>query len=134
MFDSTQVHEINILMSAENYKSMLDTYSETSEKERFKTDVIIDWVTIHDVWVRLKWNSTLWWFGGWWWPGWDMDENFKKMFENIVAKMDSLSPLKTLSRGYSIIQKENNIKDAIKSAGKIKRNTKKIWNRRIKKS
>lgn len=89
LFDVTQVHEVNILMSEENYKSMLDTYSETSEKERFKTDVIIDWVTIHDVWVRLKWNSTLWWFGGWWWPGWDMDENFKKMFENMSGDMEN---------------------------------------------
>ncbi len=80
LFDSTQVHEINILMSAEKYQSMIDSYSETSEKERFKTDIIIDWITVNDVWVRLKWNSTLRWWGWKWWmmnDGWWMMKKFK---------------------------------------------------------
>lgn len=31
------------------------------------------------------------------------------IFSNLVSKLDSLSPLKTLTRGYSIIQKDNRI-------------------------
>lgn len=38
-------------------------------------------------------------------------------FINIISKLDSLSPLKTLSRGYSIIQKEDKI---IKSKNDLK--------------
>jgi spore coat protein CotH len=59
LFDTTQVHEIKILMTDEEYKDMIDTYSSTSEKDWYKTDIVIDWVTIYDVWVRLKWNSSL---------------------------------------------------------------------------
>ena len=36
---------------------------------------------------------------------------------NIVSKLDSLSPLKTLSRGYSIVQKEEKI---VKSKNDLK--------------
>ena len=38
-------------------------------------------------------------------------------FINIVSKLDSLSPLKTLSRGYSIVEKEDKI---IKSKNDLK--------------
>ena len=69
LFDTTQVHEIKILMTDEEYKDMIDTYANTSEKDWYKTDIIIDWVTIYDVWVRLKWNSSLRWFG-WMWNWW----------------------------------------------------------------
>ena len=69
LFDTTQVHEIKILMTDEEYKDMIDTYANTSEKDWYKTDIIIDWVTIYDVWIRLKWNSSLRWFG-WMWNWW----------------------------------------------------------------
>jgi len=70
LFDSTQVHEIKILMTDEEYKNMIDTYANTSEKDWYKTDVIVDWVLVSDVWIRLKWNSSLWWMwkNGWGWP------------------------------------------------------------------
>ena len=65
LFDTTQVHEIKILMTKEEYQDMIDTYSNTSEKDWYKTDIIIDGVLISDVWVRLKWNSSLRWFWKW---------------------------------------------------------------------
>ena len=68
LFDTTQVHEIKILMTNEEYQDMIDTYANTSEKDWYKTDIIIDGVLISDVWVRLKWNSSLRWFGKW--GGW----------------------------------------------------------------
>ncbi len=72
LFDITQVHTIEILLSQAEYENMIDTFANTSEKDYYKTDIIIDWVTIEDVWVRLKWNSTLksliWWMKMWrWW-------------------------------------------------------------------
>ena len=39
-------------------------------------------------------------------------------FENIVSKLDSLSPLKTLVRGYSITQKNGEV---IKSVKQLKK-------------
>lgn len=68
LFDTTQVHDIKILMTEEEYQDMIDTYSSTSEKDWYKTDVIIDGVLISDVWIRLKWNSSLRWM--WWWNWW----------------------------------------------------------------
>ena len=41
----------------------------------------------------------------------------EKRFGLIVSKLDALSPLKTLSRGYAIIEKENNI---VKSCNDLK--------------
>ena len=71
LFDTTQVHEIYINMTEEEYKDMIDTYSNTSEKDWYKTDITIDWVTVYDVGVRLKGNSSLrwmWWWNNQWWP------------------------------------------------------------------
>jgi len=41
----------------------------------------------------------------------------KNLYINSITKLDSLSPLKTLSRGYSIVQKNNKI---IKSKNDLK--------------
>ena len=70
LFDDTQVHQISINMTEEEYRDMIDTYSSTSEKDWYKTDITIDWVTVYDVWVRLKGNSSLrwmWWWNNQWW-------------------------------------------------------------------
>jgi spore coat protein CotH len=42
LFDTTQVHKIEINMTEEEYKDMIDTYSLTSEKDWYKTDITID--------------------------------------------------------------------------------------------
>jgi len=67
LFDTTQVHEIKILMTQAEYQDMINTYASISEKDWYRTDIIIDWVTIYNVWIRLKWNSSLWWM---WWENW----------------------------------------------------------------
>lgn len=85
LFDTTQVHEIKVLMTEEEYQDMIDTYSSTSEKDWYKTDVIIDGVLISDVWVRLKWNSSLRWLWGGWWPSFEWMDRWKwknKNWEN----------------------------------------------------
>jgi spore coat protein CotH len=74
LFDTTQVHQISINMTEEEYRDMIDTYSNTSEKDWYKTDITIDWVTVYNVGVRLKGNSSLRWMG-WnnqWWPWWSV--------------------------------------------------------------
>ncbi len=45
----------------------------------------------------------------------------EKEFKAIVSKLDALSPLKTLSRGYSLVQKENKI---VKSSKDLKKDDK----------
>lgn len=59
LFDDTQIHNIKLMMTSGDYQNMLDTYTETKEKDYYKVDIVIDWVTIEDVGIRLKWNSSL---------------------------------------------------------------------------
>ena len=59
LFDTTQIHEIKILIAEEKYKDMIDTYVNTLEKEWYKADIIIDGVSIYNVWIRLKWEYSL---------------------------------------------------------------------------
>lgn len=59
LLDDTVVHSIQVIMSEEDYDSMLTTYQQTGLKEYFKADVIIDGVRINDVGIRLKGNASL---------------------------------------------------------------------------
>lgn len=80
LFDTTQVHEIKVLMTEEEYQDMIDTYANTSEKDWYKTDVIIDGVLISDVGIRLKWNSSLrgmWADGKGWGPSFEGMDRWK---------------------------------------------------------
>lgn len=45
----------------------------------------------------------------------------KKDFTSVITKLDALSPLKTLARGYNITSKENKI---VKSAKELKKGDK----------
>lgn len=59
LFDDSTIHEIKIDMDWEDYKSLIETYEQTEEKEYFKTDITIDGITIEDVGIRLKGNMGL---------------------------------------------------------------------------
>jgi spore coat protein CotH len=59
LFEVSLMHEISISMDPEEYQNMIKTYQETGEKEYYRVDVTIDGVTIEDVGIRLKGNSTL---------------------------------------------------------------------------
>lgn len=59
LFDETVAHSIQVIMSEEDYNSMITTYQETGLKEYFKADVIIDGVRINEVGIRLKGNASL---------------------------------------------------------------------------
>jgi len=59
LFDNTVVHSIRVIMSDEDYDSMITTYQQTGVKEYFKADVIIDGVQINNVGIRLKGNASL---------------------------------------------------------------------------
>ncbi len=59
LFDDTKMHSIKLMMTSWDYQNMLDTYAEVKEKDYYKVDVVIDGVTIENVWVRLKGNSSL---------------------------------------------------------------------------
>ena len=59
LFDDSVVHSIQIIMSEEDYDSMITTYQKTGLKEYFKADVIIDGVRINEVGIRLKGNASL---------------------------------------------------------------------------
>ena len=59
IFDGSLVHEIEIDMTEEDYDLMVTTFNETGEKEYFPADITIDGVTIKNVGLRLKGNSSL---------------------------------------------------------------------------
>ena len=48
----------------------------------------------------------------------EKEQTEKQKYIKLVAKLDTLSPLKTLSRGYSIVESENKI---VKSVEELKK-------------
>ncbi len=58
-FDQSMVHEVEIDITPENYQQMLDTYQNENEKEYVSANITIDGVTIENVGIRLKGNSSL---------------------------------------------------------------------------
>lgn len=42
LFDDTQMHNIKLMMTSGDYQNMLDTYTETKEKDYYKVDIVID--------------------------------------------------------------------------------------------
>lgn len=59
LFDDSVIHDIEIELDRDDYESMLETYEQTDLKDYFKTDVVIDGVTVKDVGIRLKGQMTL---------------------------------------------------------------------------
>lgn len=59
LFDDTVVHSIQVIMTDEDYDTMIATYQQTGEKDYFRADIIIDGIRINDVGIRLKGNSSL---------------------------------------------------------------------------
>jgi spore coat protein CotH len=58
-FDSSQVHEISVAFTSEDYDAMIQTYKSSGEKDWIKATVTIDGVTYHEVGMRLKGNSSI---------------------------------------------------------------------------
>ena len=59
LFDETVVHTIELDFDQDDLDAAITIYQETGDKEQFLADVTIDGVTIEDVGVRIKGNSTL---------------------------------------------------------------------------
>lgn len=59
LFDDSIVHNIQVMISQDDYDKMISTYQQTGLKEYFKADVIIDGVQVNDVGIRLKGNASL---------------------------------------------------------------------------
>ncbi|WP_026931411.1 CotH kinase family protein [Glycomyces tenuis] len=64
LFDTSVAHEISLEYDEDDYREMAETFEDTGEKEWIKADITIDGVTIADVGIRLKGNSTLQGLGG----------------------------------------------------------------------
>ncbi|MFG3343006.1 CotH kinase family protein [Glycomyces sp. NPDC048151] len=64
LFDTDVAHEISLSYSDADFEEMKATFEESGEKEWIKADITIDGVTISDVGIRLKGNSTLSALGG----------------------------------------------------------------------
>lgn len=61
IFDEIILHNIELGLSQQDYIDMISHYQAFEDKQYIKTQVIIDWVTIPEVWVKLKGNEVLIW-------------------------------------------------------------------------
>jgi spore coat protein CotH len=59
LFDSLQVHEIEVTYEQDDYDAMVETYVDSGEKEWIEATVTIDGETYEQVGMRLKGNSSL---------------------------------------------------------------------------
>nr|BFF26992.1 hypothetical protein GCM10025732_49570 [Glycomyces mayteni] len=64
LFDTSVAHEIGLSYSDADYDEMVEEFEDSGEKGWIKADITIDGVTIADVGIRLKGNSTLSALGG----------------------------------------------------------------------
>ncbi|WP_167382154.1 CotH kinase family protein [Corynebacterium suranareeae] len=64
IFDTSVSHEVTLQVSQENLDEMLADYQEDGSKTWVKANITIDGVTIENVGIRLKGNSTLSGLGG----------------------------------------------------------------------
>lgn len=59
ILDDSMIHEISIDITNKQYKYIIDSYRNNKEKEFIKADITIDWKTVENVWLRLKWDIDL---------------------------------------------------------------------------
>ena len=59
LFDDSVAHTIALDFDQATLAADIATYDETGDKEYFSADITIDGITIEDVGVRIKGNSTL---------------------------------------------------------------------------
>lgn len=59
LWDLSQTHSISLTVTQDNLDTMLSDYQERGEKTWVKATLTIDGVTVEDVGIRLKGNSTL---------------------------------------------------------------------------
>jgi spore coat protein CotH len=64
VFDTSVVHEVSLSYGQEDYDAMIQTFSETGEKEWIEVTVTIDGETYERAGARLKGNSSLAGLGG----------------------------------------------------------------------
>jgi spore coat protein CotH len=59
LFDNSVVHDIEVTFDQDEYDEMIGTFQSTGEKEWITGTITIDGVTLRDVGLRLKGNSSL---------------------------------------------------------------------------
>lgn len=59
LFDSSQVHDVEVTFDEADYAEMIATYTATGDKSWIRATVAVDGTTFEDVGLRLKGNSSL---------------------------------------------------------------------------
>ena len=108
------IDKVRLVNGIKNYLSRKKEYIkriESSKLEKAPLDIINKNRLIIDNFISKSVNSLKM----------KLDRN-KYMSKNLIVKIDSLSPLKTLSRGYSVV--ENNDGKVVKSVSQVNKNDK----------